>query len=337
LSDLTFRVPKGQLPESTKNNATVFNPRFAIALETSNDARLINPDRLTGYEFKGTGGVTIAGDLASPKIEGVLVPTGGYYQYPLSRFTVQRGGEIRLTYAKRFEAGQDVLQLDLRAQDVIAEGKVLVSASAAKSSQGTPATFDPSRSSSQIPDDLVGKRITITTRFNGLLRMGDTVRSAERPQSKPFSLSSDTNLSENALFSLLIPYQMLSQFVGSNSQQAIRDSVNMLGSGLTGAFLTPVTDQIGRLFGLDSFAVDYSLGGLANFYFIRRLPEPFDKATIEVRRSFQTRTGGGQLLPQLYSLNYEIGTLRRGSRLLLGTSLNEQRDNQLFLKGSLRY
>jgi len=129
---------------------------------------------------------------------------------------------------------------------------------------------------------------------------------------------------------------MLTQFVGSNSQQALKDSFNMLGSGLTGTLFTPFTDQVSKFFGLDNFSVDYSLGGLANFYLIRRLPEPFDKVTLEVRRSLQTRTGG-VLLPQFYSLNYEIGQLRRGSRLQLGASTNEQRDNQLFLRGTLRY
>ena len=337
LADLTFRIPKRQLPETTQSDAIVFNPRFEIDLETTNDARLTNPDRLSGFEFKGTGGVKISGDLAAPKIEGVLSPTGGYYQYPLSRFTVQRGGEIRLTYAKRFEAGQDVLQLDIRMQDVVAEGKILVSASSARSAQGTPTVFDPNRASSQIPDELVGKRLTITARFNGLVRMGDPTRDSTRTQTNPIRLSSDANVSELTLLSLLVPYQMLSQFMGNNSQQAIRDIGSMVTSGVGQAFLTPVTDQIGRLFGLDSFSLDYSLAGLTNFYLIRRLPEPFDKVTIEVRRSFQSRSGTGQLLPQLYGINYEIGQLRRGSRLQLGASTNEQRDNQLFVKGTFRY
>ncbi|WP_309721699.1 translocation/assembly module TamB domain-containing protein [Armatimonas sp.] len=336
LEDLVFRTPKRQLPETAENQALAFNPRFVIALETTTDARLVNPDRLSGFEFKGNGGVTISGDLAAPKIEGLLVPTGGYYQYPLSRFTVQRGGEIRLTYAKRFEAGQDALQLDIRMQDVVAEGKVLVSASSVKSSQSSPTLFDPNRASNQIPDSLVGKRITVTARFNGLIRMGDSTRDSSRTQTNPIRLSSDTELSEFALLSLLVPYQMLTQFVGNNSQQALKDSFNMLQSGLTGTIFTPFTDQVSKFFGLDNFSVDYSIGGLANFYLIRRLPEPFDKVTLEVRRSLQTRTGG-VLLPQFYSLNYEIGQLRRGSRLQLGASTNEQRDNQLFLRGTLRY
>ncbi len=337
LADLSFRIPRRQLPETSQNTVLVFNPRFAVALETSNDARLTNPDRLTGFEFKGNGGVTISGDQAAPKIEGLLNPTGGFYQYPLSRFTVQRGGEIRLTYAKRLEAGQDRLQLDIKMDGVVAEGKVLVSASAVKSAQSSPAVFDPSRASNQIPDDLIGKRITITANFNGVVRMGDPTRDASRPQANPIKLTSDANLSEFTLLSLLVPYQMLSQFVGNKSQQAIQDSFNMLGSGLAGAFITPVTDQISRLFGLDSFSVDYSLTGLSNFFFMRRLPEPLDKVTIEVRRSFQTRSGSGQLLPQRYSINYEIGQLQRGSRLQLGASTNEQRDNQLFLRGAFRY
>lgn len=330
LSELSFRYPANDLPESAQNNALLFNPRFAIALETASDARLTFSSLL---EFKATGGVTISGDLAAPKIEGVMVPTGGYFQYPLARFTVQRGGELRLTYAKRFEAGQDRLQFDLRAQDVTATAKVMVSGSAVKSSLATPATFDPNRLSNQIPEELAGRRISVTTSFNGIMQNGTTLAQSSKPQGNFIRLSSDPSLSEPAILSLLFPVQMLSQL----SQNGIREGASLVTSGLTGTFLTPLTSQFEKFFGLENVSLDYGLDGLANVFFIRRLPEPFEKVTIEVRRTFQTRSGTNKLLPELYSLNYEIGQLWRGSRLQIGTSTNEQRDNQLFLRGTFRY
>ncbi len=329
LSDLSFRYPRNALPETTQSNALLFNPRFAIALETA-DARLTIS---TVLEFKATGGVTISGDLAAPKIEGVLTPTGGYFKYPLATFTVQRGGELRLTYAKRYEAGQDRLQFDLRAQDVTATGKVLVNSSTVKSSRANPTAFDPNRLSNQIPEELAGRRISVTTSFNGLLQQGDTAAQAGKPQPNFIRLSSDPALGEAAILSILFPYQMLSQL----SQDGLREGANLVSGGIFGAIITPITGQFGRFFGLEDISLDYGLDGLANLYFIRRLPEPFEKVTIEVRRTFQTRSGSGKLLPELYSLNYEIGQLWRGSRLQLGTSTNEQRDNQLFVRGTFRY
>ncbi|WP_395142587.1 translocation/assembly module TamB domain-containing protein [Armatimonas sp.] len=330
LSDLSFRYPRNVLPESAQNNALLFNPRFAIALETASDARLTISTLL---EFKATGGVTISGDLAAPKIEGVLTPTGGYFKYPLATFTVQRGGELRLTYAKRYEAGQDRLQFDLRAQDVTATAKVMVSSSTVKSSRSNPSTFDPNRLSNQIPEELAGRRISVTTSFNGLLQQGDTAAQAGKPQPNFIRLSSDPALSEPAILSLLFPYQLLAQL----SPDALREGANLVSGGIFGAIITPITGQFGRFFGLEDISLDYGLDGLANLYFIRRLPEPFEKVTIEVRRTFQTRSGSGKLLPELYSLNYEIGQLWRGSRLQLGASTNEQRDSQLFLRGTFRY
>lgn len=331
LTDVSFRLPKRQLPESAENVARDFNPRFALNLETINQARLT---KTSVFEFQGLGNVTISGDLASPKIEGVLSPTGGYFKYPLATFTVQRGGELRLTYAKRYEARQDRLQFDLKAQDVTASGKILVSSSAVKSSQSTPTTFDPGRLSNQIPDDLAGKRVTITASFNGVLPLGDALFQVGKSQANPIRLTaSDPRLSEYAIYSLLFPVQMFSQL----SEQALRDGASLLSNGLTSSLLTPLTDQFSKLFGLENVSLDYGQDGLANLFFIRRLPEPLDKVTIEVRRSFQTRSGSSTLLPQLYSLNYEIGQLRRGSRLQLGASTNEQRDSQLFIRGTLRY
>ncbi|WP_395088414.1 translocation/assembly module TamB domain-containing protein [Armatimonas sp.] len=330
LSDLSFRYPNNALPESAQNNALLFNPRFAIALETASDARLTFTSLL---EFKATGGVTISGDLAAPKIEGVLTPTGGYLKYPLATFTVQRGGELRLTYAKRYEAGQDRLQFDLRAQDVTATAKVMVSSSTVKSSRANPTAFDPNRLSNQIPEELAGRRISVTTSFNGLLQQGDTTAQAGKPQPNFIRLSSDPPLSEPAILSLLFPVQVLSQL----TQDGLREGANLVSGGIFGAIITPITGQFGRFFGLEDISLDYGLDGLANLYFIRRLPEPLDKVTIEVRRTFQTRSGSGKLLPELYSLNYEIGQLWRGSRLQLGTSTNEQRDSQLFLRGTFRY
>lgn len=330
LSELSFRVPKRQLPEISTKVDRFFNPRFALALETKNQARLTKPGI---FEFSGLGEVTISGDLEAPKIEGLLSPTGGYFKYPLAPFTVQRGGELRLTYAKRLEAGQDRLQFDLRAQDVVATGKVQVSASNVRASRATPTTFDPSRMSNQIPEELAGRRVTVTASFNGLLPFGDTVLSVGKTQASPIRFTSDPPLSEYAILSLLFPLQALSGL----SEQALRDGAVALGTGLSSSLLTPLTSQFERLFGLENVSLDYGLDGMANLFFVRRLPEPFDKITIEVRRSFQTRSSSSALLPQFYSINYEIGQLRKGSRLQLGASTNEQRDNQLFIRGALRY
>jgi hypothetical protein len=252
---------------------------------------------------------------------------------------VQRGGEIRLTYAKRFEAGQDRTQFDVRLTDVTAEGKVQVSASAVSAARSTPRTTDFNRQSGLTDESLVGKRVQITARFNGLLQLGETAQQGRSGfLGLPVQLSSDANLSEMEILSLLVPYQMLSQFVGNGSQQAARDTVNILTNNLSARFLfDPVTRQIQSLFGLDNFSVDYDFNGQATVFFSRRLNEPLDRMTIEVRRSFQTKSSTGVLLPQLYSVNYELLQLRRGTRLQLGASTNEQRDNQFFLRGTLRY
>lgn len=339
LSELQFRLPRNFLPEGPQNSAPLFNPRFDIEVGTQTDAKL-SGEAGGAYEFRGEGNVSIGGTIASPKIEGVLVPTGGFYKYPLSSpFTVQRGGEIRLTYAKRFEAGQDKTQFDVRLTDVTAEGKVQVSASAVSAARSTPRATDFNRQVGLTDESLIGKRVQVTARFNGLLQLGETAQQAQgHLLGLPVQLSSDANLSELEILSLLVPYQMLSQFVGNGSQQAARDTISLLSNGLSARYLfDPVTKQIQSLFGLDSFSVDYDFNGQATVFFSRRLNEPLDRVTIEVRRAFQTKASNGTLLPQLYSVNYELLQLRRGTRLQLGASTNEQRDNQFFLRGTLRY
>lgn len=339
ISDLQFRIPRNSLPGTVENSIPVFNPRFEIEVATQTDAKLSGYAG-GAYEFRGEGNVSIGGDIGSPKIEGVLIPTGGFYKYPLSSpFNVQRGGEIRLTYAKRFEAGQDKTQFDVRMTDVIAEGKVAVSASAVSAARSTPRATDFNRQVGLTDESLIGKRVRVTARFDGLLQLGETAQQTQGHLfGLPVQLSSDANLSELEILSLLVPYQMLSQFAGNGSQQAMKDSISLLSNSLSSRFLLdPVTRQIQSLFGLDNFTVDYDLTGLATVFFSRRLNEPLDRMTIEVRRSFQTKSSTGTLLPQLYSVNYELLQLRRGTRVQLGASTNEQRDNQFFLRGTLRY
>ncbi|MBC8101491.1 MAG: hypothetical protein H7Z41_02735, partial [Cytophagales bacterium] len=339
LSDTYVQLPtRAALP--AKASATpAINPRFSIAVDLTKGVTIASPGT---FALQAEGEINVAGALYSPNsqsalsLQSQLTTTGGYFNYTVARFVVQKGGGLNVRFNQ--EQGLNVTVNDLTAKASIYNQKGTRPTLANRASDPS-AVFGSTQPQTSTRSG--GYRITAT--INGPLLLSDESVTNTNQAGPNLTFSSDPYLSTEEIIALIGTRDQFELAARGNISEAINLGARQaLVSGYVPRLLAPLEGQVATAFGLEDFGVEYNPDSPLVLRLTKRLPDPFDRVLVDYSRIFQTR--GGQnagVQPYTFRVSYELGQLRatRGvsPRLQLGVQLNDQRVFTSFIQGTINY
>lgn len=340
--------------------APSFNPRFNMALSIPGKAAVASRGV---FRFEANGSASVRGPMYrpdvpsergagwgfAPDVRAELTTVGGYFQFPTARFSVQRGGIIRL----RFDPGRP--ESGVSVTDVIARARIYVqdAAALARYAPGNRGSFGSARNqgalgTAQTPGIAPAAGYDITVTLNGPLDIfqsdtGPSGPNGGRSRSGRPEFSSNPPLEESQIIALLGSQQQIDLASQGRVEEAAQGLINQaLVSGFLPRYLAPLTEGLRGSLGLESFSVSYNPDAPIQVFLQKRLPDPFDRFLVDFSRSFSTqRNQVGQQLPYLFSFSYDLYLLRPSDRIQprirAGFSSDEQRTVTYFLRGTITY
>lgn len=314
LDDAVLQMPTRQSTGDPTARDYPMNPVFAIDVAIGNKAVIASAGNT--YRVETDGGGSIGGTLSDPVVRATLQVLGGYFRLPTALFRVQRGGTVTLALRPPQEP---IIQVaDFVARTTLYTRAGIAPTLGVRASQGIFASAD-----RPVAGGATSYRIT--ARLDGPLLNLDP---------RNLELESDPPLERSQIFSLIGSEQQIALAASGDVERALALQFSqVVNSSLVPTLLSPIETSVASALGLEEFGLEYNLDVPLTLRFVKRFPDPFERFLIAFTRSVGARSSNPGF-PQPYNLRlyYELGP-----RLQIGISTDEQREQTVFLRGSLSF